>query len=383
MKKAISISILLISSLFILSACGKNESAAAKTAETEEPAVAAEVADETTENVVADNTASDIDVAEEEVGVGNVVTIEPNLTPLAGDLKNNKEVTTEVKADNNSKSSSTPKTTKSGKWEYITGYKGDGYGPGNKIRTDFDYAILINDFATDNPEEVWNNKGVIVTASNGVSIKALHYTSPDGVQDDYFPLCDGEGKDLEPNSPFMVAVNEFMYLSWEGRSQVSDFSASPEAVLPVTSFKKTSLDVNDASLQAFKVAMDKKRAQAQGIEYHDKTQYNIVNDQVDVFYDGIMEMDRYGGILWQFRWVGDHWELKIDLNPAEYQWAAIKNVLHYLSPDGDDLYQLIYEDCYTGRQDIMPTFDDWYSYANSQVLVQDTYNAGYVIYCFK
>ena len=382
MKKSISISILLISSLFVFAACGKTESAAVKTDETEEPAVVAEVADETTENVVVDNSSSDIDVAEEEVGVGDVVTIEPNLTPLAGDLKKNKEVTTEVKADTKS-TDTTPKTTKSGKWEYITGYKGDGYGPGNKIRTDFDYAMLINDFVTDNPEEVWNNKGVIVTASNGVSIKALHYTSPDGVQDDYFPLCDGEGKDLEPNSPFMVAVNEFRYLSWDGQSQVSDFSASPDAVLPVTSFKKTSLDVNDASLQSFKLAMDKKRAQAQGIEYHDKSQYNMVNDQVDVFYDGIMEMDRYGGIIWQFRWVGDHWELKIEQNPPEYQWAAIKNVLHYLSPDGDDLYQLFYDDFYTGRGDAMPTFDDWYSYSGSQVLRVDTYNMGYCIWSFK
>ncbi len=371
MKKAISISILLISSLFILSACGKNESAAAKTAETEEPAVVAEVTAETVENVVVDNSTSDIDVAEK-VGVGDVVTIEPNLTPLAGDLKNS-----------DSNTSSTPKTTKPGKWEYITGYKGDGYGPGNKIRTDFDYAILIDDFAGVNPEEVLNDKGVIVTASNGVSIKALHHTSPDGVQDDYFPLCDGEGKDLEPNSPFMVACNEIRSISWDGQSQVSDLSASPDAVLPVTSFKRTSLDVNDASLQSFKLAMDKKRAQAQGIEYHDKSQYNIPNDQVDVFYDGIMEMDRYGGILWQFRWVGDHWELKIDQNPAEYQWAAIKNVLHYLSPDGDDLYQLFYDDFYTGRGDAMPTFDDWYSYSGSQVLRVDTYNMGYCIWSFK
>ena len=375
MKKAISISILLISSLFVFAACGKIESAAVKTDETE-------VADETTENVVVDNSSSDIDVAEEEVGVGDVVTIEPNLTPLAGDLKKNKEVTTEVKADTKS-TDTTPKTTKSGKWEYITGYKGDGYGPGNKIRTDFDYAMVADDFV-DNPVEVWNNHVVMVTASNGVSVKALHYTSPDGVQDDYYPLCDGEGKDIEPNSPFMVAWNEIMSISWDGQNQSSDFSASPEAVLPVTSFKRTSLDVNDSSLQSFKLAMDKKRAQAQGIEYHDKSQYNMVNDQVDVFYDGIMEMDAYGGILWQFRWVGDHWELKIEQNPAEYQWAAIKNVLHYLSPDGDALYAGIYNDFYIADDnDPILEFDSWWPVAGSQIYQPDLPNVGYCLYYFK
>lgn len=93
--------------------------------------------------------------------------------------------------------------------------------------------------------------------------------------------------------------------------------------------------------------------------------------------------DSVGGIFWSVIRVDDYWEVKINALPSELRWDGIHQVLRYLSPDGDSLYNLIYEDCYTGRQDIMPEYDEWYSYENSQVMVEDTENMGYVIYRFK
>ncbi len=376
MKKTLLVSILLTSSLFILSACGGTESAA-NISEANEPDIIVDVAAATTGEAVSINSVIGNTAAGEDLKVGDIKIIEPSLV---------------AKADSLEVDGASPKNltipANPGKWKFITGYVGDGYGPGDKIRADFDYSSVCGEFFPDIAQENWK-RVVMVTASNGVSVKAI--TFDENVEDSngnivrnaaYLPICDGEGKDLEPTSPFMNAYNEIYYTSWAPIGH--DFSVASDAVLPVTTFKRDSLDVNDASLQAFKLAMDKKRAQVDGREYYDKSQNGIlVNDQVSLFYDGIMEMDSCGSILWWFRRVGDYWEFKISKVPKEYQWAAIKNVFHYLTPDGDDLYQLFYDDFYFGCDDVLPTYDDWYPYGSSQVMIEDTRNRGHVIYDFK
>jgi len=244
----------------------------------------------------------------------------------------------------------------------------DGKGPGLAWVKGVDYLAK---------ESIMNGTydGVVAfTASNGVTIKAVLYHSPDG-QPLYEPIsCDARGKDLEPNSPWSVAVKEARepYLGKE------DLSANVNATLPNTSYKRNSIDPNDSSVVEYKKAYDYKRATLNGGQYYG-SKFDTINDSIFFFTDGVGEYDKKGNPLWEFRNNGSYWSLVIYQNPAEYQWSGIKEVLEYLSPDGAALYQLFYEDYYYGRTDVIPTFDDWYSYGSSQVLVPEaaTYSSWY------
>lgn len=248
----------------------------------------------------------------------------------------------------------------------------DGKGPGLAWRSDINYLEKFPDMmgSYDDIEAY--------TASNGVTIKVI--VAYNGNNKVFSPIIDGEGKDLESSSPFMTAINEASYGA-NGLLPTTDLSANVNATLPNTSYKRTSIDPNDSQVAAYKQAYDYKRSTCDGGTYYPRPA-GTINDSIFFFTDGVGEYDKKGVALWEFRNTGSYWSLTIYQNPAEYQWSGIKEVLEYLSPDGASLYQLFYEDYYTGRQDIMPTYDDWYSYGSgSQVVVFEA--PAYTTYGFK
>lgn len=261
-----------------------------------------------------------------------------------------------VNASNSTSGTLTGETGPNG-WPIIE-YNGsaDGKGPGLAWVKGYDYLAK---------EEIMGGTydGIVAfTASNGVTIKAVLYHSPDG-QEMYEPIRgDAKGKDLEPNSPWMVAVKEAQATSWA----TEDLSANVNATLPNTSYKRNSIDPNDASVVAYKQAYDYKRATVRGGTYYQPNASNVINDSIFFFTDGVGEYDSKGNPLWEFRNTGSYWSLTIYQNPAEYQWSGIREVLEYLSPDGADLYNVIYTDCYTGSE-VIQEWDAWWPVGGSQI----------------
>ena len=283
------------------------------------------------------------------------------------------DVTESVQVSTSTSSTLTGQTGPNG-WPIIE-YNGsaDGKGPGLAWVKGYDYL------ANENVMGGTYDGVVAFTASNGVTIKAVLYHSPDG-QEGYVPIRgDAKGKDLEPNSPWMVAVKEAQATSWAAE----DLSANVNATLPNTSYKRNSIDPNDASVVAYKQAYDYKRATVRGGTYYQPNASNVINDSIFFFTDGVGEYDSKGNPLWEFRNTGSYWSLTIYQNPAEYQWSGIKEVLEYLSPDGASLYNEIYSACYTGPN-IIETYDDWYNIGGSQISIPDRgAGTGSTVFYFK
>lgn len=280
----------------------------------------------------------------------------------------NKEETANTESNNTE--SAANKTVTSSNWGTPQEYNGDpeGKGPGRIIVKGFDY----NDF--DNAGASW--QGEYWTASNGVEIKVL---SVEGNETGMLPVPDGKGKDLEPNSPFQVAFAEAFGID------INKFKADMNVTIPLATYKRTEIDINDANIVAFRNAYDYKLYSMKGMEDSFKPyEYGEgVNLRLAVATDGVAEFDITGAKFWQIRKVNDYWEVRMNAIPADFRWEGIHQILRYLSPDGDSLYDVIYEDVYYGRFDVLPEYDEWYSYQNSQVMVKDTENMGYMIYYFK
>ena len=249
----------------------------------------------------------------------------------------------------------------------------DGKGPGLAWRDDYDYV---------NDKNIQGNFNDIIafTASNGVTIKVV--VSYNGDTPIYWPISDGKGKDLEPNSAWNKAINEAMY-GPNGAYNATDLSANVNATLPNTSYKRTSIDPNDSQVAAYKQAYDYKRSTCDGGTYYPRPA-GTINDSIFFFTDGVGEYDKKGVALWEFRNTGSYWSLVIYQNPAEYQWSGIKEVLEYLSPDGAALYAGIYDDFYVASYDNpIEAYDSWWPCGNSQIMSPDNRNAGHCDYYFK
>lgn len=267
----------------------------------------------------------------------------------------------------------TSPTTTSSSWGTPQDYSGDpeGKGPGRIIVKGFNYNDAIPGGSSDTP---W--RGEYWTASNGVEIKIVSY-------DDYtggtgrWAVMDGKGKDNEPNSPFMQAV-----LEAEGKAL--DRYASIDMTLPLSSYKKTEIDINDSSLVEFRNAYDYKLYELSNNadQFTPYKQGDPINMRLAVSTDGIGEIDITGAQMWRIRRVGDYWELKMNVVPVEFRWDGIHQVLRYLNPDGDSLYQVIYEDVYYGSPVILD-YDEWFAVGNSQIYQKQTTDMGYMIYYFK
>lgn len=382
MKSNRIVSMVLVASLLTLTACGREESSSANAKSISEAIASIEDGNVALSGALPSKQEEQVGLAQGRFSAGCVSNVSKKNSENPSESVTACAGTTAAATDcGNAVPTSDEKVVPySQNWPHISSYVGDGNGPGMKIRDDFDYSYYL-------PSNGSWDRVYAVTASNGIQIKTLsYYAHSEGVGDfiEYDPIPDGNGRDMEPNTPYMIAFNEIKaeYLG----IPVQNNTASEAATLPYTSTMRTSFDVEDPTLLAFKEAVDRKRAEADSREYIDRSEYkDFINDQLDLFYDGICEIDRTGKILWWFRYLDDHWELWLWVNPVEYQWAAIKNILHYISPDGDSIYDAIYDDFYVASYE--NPIEDWGSYwpiGNSYVMADpDCIGTDHATWYFK
>ncbi len=246
-------------------------------------------------------------------------------------------------------------------------YHGDpeGRGPGRIIVKGFDYS---------NVSGLGEWKGAYWTASNGVEIKVIEVA---GRATGVIPVLDGKGKDNEPNSPFDVAVAEAL------EKDINNYKADLNVTIPLAPYKRTEIDINDKDLVAYRDAYDYKLWKNDGMaKYYEPYKYgDPINMRYAVASDGIGEFDGLGAIFWRITRENDYWKVRINANLAEFRWDGIHQALRYLSPDGDALYQVIYEDCYFGSPTILE-YDEWFAVGNSQIYQTDPAR-GQSFYYFK
>ena len=86
------------------------------------------------------------------------------------------------------------------------------------------------------------------------------------------------------------------------------------------------------------------------------------------------------GYLWELEYNGSEWVVTIRANLSELQWDGLHNSLRLVSPDGDAVYNAVYEDFYSGATWI-ETFDAWYQIPNSssEIYVPDYSNPNSII----
>ena len=132
---------------------------------------------------------------------------------------------------------------------------------------------------------------------------------------------DGKGKDIEFNSPYMVAVAE---AEAEGIN-LNKYVADLNVTIPLSSYKKTEIDINDADLVAYRNDYDYKLYAINGeTDLYKPYQYGApVNQRLAVASDGIGEFDAVGAQFWRIRRVNDYWELRMNSVPEEFRWDGI------------------------------------------------------------
>ena len=351
----------LVLATLLLSACG-NDAVSETPAETDESI--SETVKEATDKAV--DTAKDVSEKTETEVKDTVVSDNKesnenstvaNTTETSIETSKNAEATTAVATDSgefNEPAVIQTSTTDYSKYgQVVHGWTGNGRGPEYLIRDDFDYSDVAGGLA-------WT--GDFWTASNGVVLKVI---PADGIYE-RIVVGDVAGIDNEPNSPYRIAANEAM-----GTKVYQTMSET----IPLTSTKKTSINTSDADLVAFKNAYD--------ANYGLSHNAGAVNSSLALFVDGVADVDVLGANWWSIRRSGDSWKLTINTTLDNWRWSGVHQILRYLSPDGDALYQLFYEDAYSGRMDVMPTYDDWYSYGNSQVMTPDETGNGTATWYFK
>ena len=253
-------------------------------------------------------------------------------------------------------------------WPVISGYIGTGEGPGAAWRADFNYrdnTEVSNHAASANDpnSNAWDWV-TIVTASNGVKVKCFEMTNG------YLIINDGAGKDLEPNSKWMAALREIE--AGGDTETINYWNSSSGATLPTTSFKRTSIDTGDASVVAFKQTFE---AYAKQI---------TADAQLVTNANGFQFIDANYNTFWSITYDGSEWVVRLNTNPATRSWEAMKEIMHYVTPDGNAIYDAIYDDWYVGSyENPIEDFDSWWPIGGSQVYCVNTNGAGYGLYYIK
>ena len=252
-------------------------------------------------------------------------------------------------------------------WPVISGYVGTGEGPGAAWRADFNYrdnTEAANHADANDP----NSKGwdwvTIVTASNGVKVKCFEMTNG------YLVINDGSGKDLYPDSKWMQALREIE--SGGDAETMNYWNSGSGATLPATSAKRTSIDPADAKVVAFK----------QKFETHAK---QITADaQLVTTATGFTFIDANYSPYWSITYDGAQWVVRLNSRPATRSWEAMREILHYISPDGEALYAAIYDDFYVASyENPIESYDAWWPCGGSLIYTPDLKNVGYCDYYIR
>ncbi len=285
----------------------------------------------------------------------NAITIEDDAVPLAA-------------------SASGQKSTLMSKFPVIDYPRtGTGRGPGANYRKGIDYN---NFFVTRRHTLGESNWWELTTwtASNGVVLKAL--PADQGYPYGVIPIMDGCGIDNKPASDYLLAVGECMGWAdyWgNGTDLRQKMTEVPAVQIPAASVNRTSIDVNDPALLSFKGSYEAIMNSAGGIDGDFFVEPNLV-----------MHRDISGATVWKVQYDPGMGAWRVDIFPSfefkfQYAWDGIKNILKYVDPDGEALYNVIFEDYYVGSESI-PEFDSWWPVANSQIYQPDYSNMNYCEY---
>lgn len=211
-----------------------------------------------------------------------------------------------------------------------------------------------NDGINDNYGNTWY-EGKTWTASNGVTLRiADGYTwnHPQAV------FSDGT-EDRSPNSDFMHAFHEFT-----GETSLSEISAADLPLVNLATSKQTSINRNDPSFIAYKAAFDPLWSYQVTASYDGLSQIQVLEDGI-----GLLEMLTCG-YIWEMHYdsANGYWKLILKSNMTELEWNSIRNSLRMITPDGETIYNEIYQVCYYDNP-TFPDYDMWVTIGGSEVMV--------------
>lgn len=229
--------------------------------------------------------------------------------------------------------------------------------------------------------------GTTWKASNGVELK-INDAWADAVKagnlgSDSAIWFEDPDIDPTPNSPYMNALNEFMYGTDEAflngkdrwNSEVVDVSKLPD--IPLASSKQTSVIETDAS-RAYKEAYDTMYGFQVSGEWKANPAFGL-----QFGFDGgkgIGLVASARAYLWTIEYNGSEWVVTINHNLSELQWDGLHNSLRLISPDGDILFNEFFKQCYEDNP-TFPEYDMWVTIGNSQAMASGT--DGAAIFYFK
>lgn len=210
----------------------------------------------------------------------------------------------------------------------------------------------------------WTKKQTY-TASNGVTIKIKDSASPEwagnGASGDI--IYDG---DLRPDSAYMKAVDEYLG-AMELQLSVSDLPN-----LPASSIKRTSFPKDDPAF----------------VDYMNKSEALLKQQSVDssICYgfdaSGVSIVSMMGGKPWELRYNGSSWQVTIYGNMSEVCWNGLKTCIKLVSPDGEQLFNEFYTQCYQDNP-TFPDYDMWVNIGSSQAMASGDSDLGLVYFYFK
>ena len=190
-------------------------------------------------------------------------------------------------------------------------------------------------------------------------------------------------EDLAPNSDFMNAYNEFIYsdeayLNGTDRFNpaIVDISKLPD--VPCASSKQTSIP-DSADFENYKSAFNEMYGFQVSGKWGANPAYCLQNYRSGV---GLVSMANH--YIMTLKYNGSEWVITIKINPSELQWDALHNSIRLVSPDGDAVYDAVFNVTYYDVPWILD-YDGWYSIPNtsSEIYVTNTAGAGYIEYRFR
>lgn len=220
----------------------------------------------------------------------------------------------------------------------------------------------------DNNGNTWYD-GQTWTASNGVTIRIA-----DGYNvDASFPHWDSVFVDgtenIEPGSDFMNAFNEYI-----GYLELNNISTANLPQISTPASKQTTINKGDGSFIAYKAAFDPLWQTQNGSKL---AQLQALDANHDGTFDGLGLLDALGslGYIWtmQYDAGNGYWKLEVKGNYTELVWNSIHNSIRMITPDGDAVYNAIYEACYYDTQ-ISNNPNTWYSYGGTSVMWDSSRN---------
>lgn len=225
--------------------------------------------------------------------------------------------------------------------------------------------------------------GQVYHASNGVTLRIA----------DGFKIVPGQGnaaavfydrtENIEPNSDFMKAFDEYT-----GETKTHQVSVSDLPAVATVSSKQTTIDDTNSSFVAYKQAFDPlwgyQNTGSDGalsqLQPYDRNQDGVI--------DGIGLLDTAAtfSYIWTMDYdaVNGYWKLTIEGNYTELIWNSILNSLRMITPDADAVYNAIYQGCYNGYPGLECEnyeISNWITLGSTELRVDLT--GSYIVYNIK